>query len=205
MIYYGKQNVNDEDIQSVVEVLRSDFLTQGPMIERFERCVADYCGAKYAVAVTNATSALHIACLAAGLDRGDVLWTSPITFVASANCGRYCGADVDFVDIDIDTYNISVEKLEEKLKDAKQADKLPKVVVPVHMAGQSCDKTYMGIGKGVWFYRAGGCFSWCRGRLYGRQSWLMPILGYGCVQFPSSEDYYYRRGWDGSYEQQGTI
>ncbi|MBE6085506.1 MAG: UDP-4-amino-4,6-dideoxy-N-acetyl-beta-L-altrosamine transaminase [Selenomonas ruminantium] len=139
MIYYGKQNVNDEDIQSVVEVLRSDFLTQGPMIERFERCVADYCGAKYAVAVTNATSALHIACLAAGLDRGDVLWTSPITFVASANCGRYCGADVDFVDIDIDTYNISVEKLEEKLKDAKQADKLPKVVVPVHMAGQSCD------------------------------------------------------------------
>ncbi len=138
MIYYGKQDVNEEDIQSVVEVLRSDFLTQGPMIERFERCVADYCGAKYAVAVTNATSALHIACLAAGLGEGDTLWTSPITFVASANCGRYCGADVDFVDIDINTYNMSVESLEEKLKLAKKNGKMPKIVVPVHMAGQSC-------------------------------------------------------------------
>ncbi len=139
MIYYGKQNINDDDIRTVIEVLRSDFLTQGPAVGRFERCVADYCGAKYAAAVTNATSALHIACLAAGLGPGDILWTSPITFVASANCGRYCGADVDFVDIDIDTYNMSVRALEKKLRQAKEIGKLPKVVVPVHMAGQSCD------------------------------------------------------------------
>ena len=139
MIFYGKQDVNETDIRAVEEVLRSDFLTQGPAIERFERCVADYCGAKYAVAVTNATSALHIACLAAGLGKGDVLWTSPITFVASANCARYCGADVDFVDIDDKTYNMSVTALEEKLRQAEAAGRLPKVVVPVHLAGQSCD------------------------------------------------------------------
>ena len=100
MIYYGKQDVNETDIEAVEAVLRSDFLTQGPAIERFEHRVADYCGAKYSVAVTNATSALHIACLAAGMEKDDILWTSPITFVASANCARYCGSDVDFVDID---------------------------------------------------------------------------------------------------------
>ena len=98
MIFYGKQSIGQSDIDAVVEVLKSDFLTQGPAIEKFEKYVAEYCGVKYAVAVTNATSALHIACLAAGLGKGDVLWTSPITFTASANCGRYCGADVDFVD-----------------------------------------------------------------------------------------------------------
>ncbi len=136
MIFYGKQNIDESDIQAVEEVLRSDFLTQGPAIERFERRVADYCGAKYAVALTNATSALHIACKAAGLGGGDVLWTSPVTFVASANCGRYCGADVDFVDIDDSTYNMSVEALEQKLSHTK---KIPKVVVPVHLAGQSCE------------------------------------------------------------------
>lgn len=135
MIYYGKQSVNEQDIKAVEEVLRSDFLTQGPAIERFERRVADYCGAKYAVAVTNATSALHIACRAAGLSYGDILWTSPITFVASANCGRYCGAKVDFVDIDDATYNMSVDELEKKLATGGR----PKVVVPVHLAGQSCD------------------------------------------------------------------
>lgn len=111
-------------------------MTQGPAIEKFEKYVAEYCGVKYAVAVTNATSALHIACLAAGLGKGDVLWTSPITFTASANCGRYCGADVDFVDIDPSTYNMSVDELEKKLQ--KMAVK-PKVVIPVHLAGQSCD------------------------------------------------------------------
>ena len=100
MIYYGKQSIDEKDINSVIDVLKSDFLTQGPVIENFEKAVAEYCGVKYAVAVTNATSALHIACLAAGLDKGDILWTTPITFTASANCGRYCGADVDFVDID---------------------------------------------------------------------------------------------------------
>lgn len=139
MIYYGRQDINEADIQAVEAVLRSDFLTQGPAIERFEQRVAQYCGVKYAVAVCNATSALHIACLAAGLGRGDLLWTSPITFVASANCARYCGADVDFVDIDENTYNISVPALEQKLQAAKRQGRLPKIVVPVHMAGQSCD------------------------------------------------------------------
>lgn len=136
MIYYGKQNINEEDIKAVENVLRSDFLTQGPAIEKFEKKVADYCGAKYAVAVTNATSALHIGCKAVNLGEGDFLWTSPVTFVASANCGRYCGAGVEFVDIDNDTYNMSVEILEDKLKNSAH---LPKVVIPVHLAGQSCD------------------------------------------------------------------
>lgn len=136
MIYYGKQFIDEQDINAVVEVLKSDFLTQGPVIEKFEKAVAEYCGAKYAVAVTNATSALHIACLAAGLDKGDMLWTSPITFTASANCGRYCGADVDFVDIDDNTYDMSVTALKEKLEKSKTN---PKVVIPVHLAGQSCE------------------------------------------------------------------
>lgn len=141
MIFYGKQSIDQNDIDAVVEVLKSDFLTQGPAIEKFEKCVAEYCGAKYAVAVTSATAALHISCLAAGLGKGDILWTSPITFTASANCGRYCGADVDFVDIDPYTYNMSVAELEKKLQAAAIK---PKVVVPVHLAGQSCemDKIY---------------------------------------------------------------
>ena len=136
MIYYGHQHITEKDIQAVERVLHSDWLTQGPAIESFEKKVANYCGAKYAVAVTNATSALHIACKAADLGEGDVLWTSPITFTASANCGRYCGADVDFVDIDDKTYNMSVAELRHKLETAV---KKPKVVIPVHLAGQSCD------------------------------------------------------------------
>ena len=136
MIYYGKQFIDEQDINAVIEVLKSDFLTQGPVIENFEKAVAEYCGVKYAVAVTNATSALHIACLAAGLDKGDMLWTSPITFTASANCGRYCGSDVDFVDIDDNTYDMSVTALKEKLEKSKIK---PKVVIPVHLAGQSCE------------------------------------------------------------------
>lgn len=136
MIYYGHQHITEKDIQAVERVLHSDWLTQGPAIEAFEKKVANYCRAKYAVAVTNATSALHIACKAAGLGEGDVLWTSPITFTASANCGRYCGADVDFVDIDDKTYNMSVAELRHKLE---AAVKKPKVVIPVHLAGQSCD------------------------------------------------------------------
>ena len=136
MIYYGHQHITEKDIQAVERVLHSDWLTQGPAIEAFEKKVANYCGAKYAVAVTNATSALHIACKAAGLGEGDVLWTSPITFTASANCGRYCGADVDFVDIDDKTYNMSVAELRHKLEIAV---KKPKVVIPIHLAGQSCD------------------------------------------------------------------
>jgi len=139
MIPYGRQSISPSDIQAVVEVLTSNWLTQGPSVPRFERGVADYCEAAYAVAVNSATSALHIACLAAGLGPGDLLWTSPNTFVASANCGLYCGASVDFVDIDPGSYNMSVERLREKLELAERAGRLPKVVVPVHFAGQSCD------------------------------------------------------------------
>ena len=138
MIPYGRQNINDEDIQSVVEVLRSDWLTQGPAVKRFELAMAAYCGAKYAVAVNSATSALHIACLASGLGEGDTLWTSPNTFVASANSGRYCGAAVDFVDIDPRTYNLSVDCLAEKLEQASRQGGLPKVLIPVHFSGQPC-------------------------------------------------------------------
>ncbi|MBI2353867.1 MAG: UDP-4-amino-4,6-dideoxy-N-acetyl-beta-L-altrosamine transaminase [Deltaproteobacteria bacterium] len=139
MIPYGRQSISEADIQAVVEVLKSDWLTQGPAVERFEQTVAHYCGADHAVAVNSATSALHIACLAAGLAPGDILWTSPNTFVASANCALYCGATVDFVDIDPRTYNMSVERLEEKLEQALHSGKLPKVVIPVHFAGQSCE------------------------------------------------------------------
>lgn len=139
MIPYGRQDISEADIEAVVDVLRSDWLTQGPAIERFENEVADYCGARYAVAVCNATAALHIACLAAGLGRADTLWTSPNTFVASSNCALYCGAGVDFVDIDRDSYNMSVVALEEKLEHAARNNRLPKIVVPVHFSGQSCD------------------------------------------------------------------
>jgi UDP-4-amino-4,6-dideoxy-N-acetyl-beta-L-altrosamine transaminase len=144
MIPYGRQDISAADIAAVVETLQSDWLTQGPAIERFEQAVAGYCGAKYAVAVCNATAALHIASLAADLGPGDILWTSPNTFVASANCGLYCGATVDFVDIDPATYNMSVAALEQKLEAAKRDGKLPKVVIPVHFAGQSCDMAAIG-------------------------------------------------------------
>ena len=139
MIPYGKQLISQNDIDSVVRVLQSDFLTQGPQVPLFEKIVSAYCGSKFGVAVNSATSALHIACLALGLGEGDYLWTSPNTFVASANCGLYCGAKVDFVDIDPKTYNLSTKELEKKLIQAKQDNKLPKIVIPVHFAGQSCD------------------------------------------------------------------
>lgn len=139
MIPYGRQNINQADIDAVVEVLKSDFLTQGPVIPQFEKSVSDYVGVKYAYAVNSATSGLHIACMALGLKEGDLVWTSPISFVASANCAKYCGADVDFVDIDPITYNLSVEKIKEKLLEAEKIGKLPKIVIPVHLAGQSCD------------------------------------------------------------------
>src|SRR6056297_1680135 len=139
MIPYGKQDINQEDIDAVVQVLRSDFLTQGPVVPRFEEAVAERVGAKHAIAVNSATSALHIACAALDLGSGDWLWTSPITFVASANCGRYCGAKVDFVDIDPETFNLCPDALERKLTEAEREDRLPKVLVPVHMCGQSPD------------------------------------------------------------------
>jgi UDP-4-amino-4,6-dideoxy-N-acetyl-beta-L-altrosamine transaminase len=140
VIPYGRQDICQADVDAVVEVLRSDFITQGPAVPRFEQAVASRVNAKRAVAVNSATSALHIACLALDLGTGDRLWTVPNTFVASANCGRYCGARVDFVDIDPDTWNVSVPRLREKLVQAKKDARLPKVVVPVHFAGQPTEQ-----------------------------------------------------------------
>lgn len=139
MIKYGRQDISEADIQAVVNVLRSDLLTQGPMVPAFETAVADYCSAEYSVATNSATSALHIACLALGVGHGDIVWTTPITFVASANCALYCGARIDFVDIDPRTYNMSVESLAEKLEHAEKINRLPTVVIPVHLCGQPCD------------------------------------------------------------------
>jgi UDP-4-amino-4,6-dideoxy-N-acetyl-beta-L-altrosamine transaminase len=139
MIPYGRQDVNQADIDAVIAVLQSDFLTQGPAVPAFEKTVADKCGAQHAVAVNSATSALHIACLALDVGKGDIVWTTPTTFVASANCALYCGATVDFVDIDPRTYNMSVERLAEKLALAEKTGKLPKVLIPVHLCGQPCD------------------------------------------------------------------
>jgi UDP-4-amino-4,6-dideoxy-N-acetyl-beta-L-altrosamine transaminase len=139
VIPYGKQDIDQQDIDSVLEVLKSDFLTQGPKVPEFEKALTEHTGANYALAMNSATSALHVACLALGLGEGDWLWTSPVTFVASANCGLYCGAKVDFVDIDPATYNMCPKKLEQKLVAAKANGTLPKVVVPVHLCGQPCD------------------------------------------------------------------
>ena len=139
MIPYGRQEITEDDISEVEKVLRSDLLTQGPIVPKFEKSVASYCNASYAVAVNSATSALHIACISLGLKEDDYLWTSPNTFVASANCARYCGAKVDFVDIDPNTYNISVSALSEKLKSAEKKGTLPKIIVPVHFGGLPCD------------------------------------------------------------------
>lgn len=139
MIPYGRQDISQADIDAVVAVLQSDFLTQGPQVPLFEQTVAKHVGAEHALAVNSATSALHIACLALGLGQGDWLWTTPVTFVASANCGLYCGAQVDFVDIDPRTYNLCPQALEAKLVAAEKEGKLPKVLVAVHLCGQPCD------------------------------------------------------------------
>jgi UDP-4-amino-4,6-dideoxy-N-acetyl-beta-L-altrosamine transaminase len=139
MIPYGRHDISEHDIQAVVDVLRSDFLTQGPVVPRFEEVVSRHVGARHAIAVNSATSALHLACLALGLGPGDWLWTSPVTFVASANCGLYCGAQVDFVDIDPRTYNLCPVALEQKLVQAQRNSRLPKVLVAVHLCGQPCD------------------------------------------------------------------
>ena len=144
MIPYGRQDIRQEDVDEVVATLRSDFLTQGPRVPAFEKAVASAVGAPHCVAVNSATSALHIACLALGLGKGDLLWTSPITFVASANVGHLCGADVDFVDIDPETFNMSAAALAQKLEAAKAAGRLPKVLMPVHMCGQSADMAAIG-------------------------------------------------------------
>lgn len=139
MIPYGCQDISDEDVSAVVEALKSDFLTQGTKVPLFEKIVANYCNSKYGIAVNSATSALHVACLALELGEGDWLWTSPNSFVASANCGLYCGAKIDFVDIDPKTYNLSTDELENKLIQARKENRLPKILVAVHFAGQSCD------------------------------------------------------------------
>ncbi|KQW38237.1 UDP-4-amino-4,6-dideoxy-N-acetyl-beta-L-altrosamine transaminase [Rhizobacter sp. Root404] len=139
MIPYGRQHISEADIEAVVDVLRSDFLTQGPAVPAFERAMCELTGATYGVAVNSATSALHIACMALGLGPGDRLWTVPITFLASANCARYCGADVDFVDIDPATRNIGIEALTKKLELAERQNSLPKILVPVHFTGRPCD------------------------------------------------------------------
>lgn len=139
MIPYGRQHITEDDIAAVTAVLRSDYLTQGPAVPTFEQAVAAHCGVAHAIAVSNATAALHIACLALEVGPGDLVWTTPITFVASANCALYCGAEVDFVDIDARTWNLDVEALAVKLAQAASAGRLPKVVVPVHLCGQPCD------------------------------------------------------------------
>ena len=139
MIPYGKQEITSDDIDSVVNVLQSDFLTQGPQVPIFEKSVKDLVGVQHSIALNSATSALHVACMALGLSKGDILWTTPVTFVASANCGLYCRAKVDFVDIDPNSYNISLDALEKKLISSKMKGKLPKVVVVVHLCGQPCD------------------------------------------------------------------
>lgn len=139
LIPYGKQDISQADIDAVIDVLKSDWLTQGPTVPAFEDSIAAYCDANYATATSSATSALHIACLSLGVSEGDIVWTSPISFVASANCVLYCGAKVDFVDIDLNTGNMCPIELEKKLLTAKENNQLPKVVIPVHLAGQSCD------------------------------------------------------------------
>ena len=138
-IPYGRQDISESDLSAVDEVLRSDWLTQGPNVSKFEKSLCDYTGATHSFAVSNGTAALHIACLALGVGAGDLVWTSPNTFTASANCALYCGADVDFVDIDPVTLNMSTELLEQKLVEAEKKGRLPKVVIAVHFAGQSCD------------------------------------------------------------------
>jgi UDP-4-amino-4,6-dideoxy-N-acetyl-beta-L-altrosamine transaminase len=175
-IPYGHQDVTAEDIQAVTDVLRSDWLTQGPAVPRFETAVSEYCGAAHAVAVNSATSALHIACLALGLGPGDLLWTSANTFVASANCGLYCGAEVDFVDIDPVTHNMSVAALARKLAGAKATGKLPKVVVAVHFSGLSCDmQAIFALSREYGFHLIEDASHAVGGRYQGR-----PI---GCCQY----------------------
>ena len=139
MIPYGRQDISEQDISAVLDVLKSDFLTQGPQVPTFEKRIIDFTGSKFALAMNSATSALHVACIALGVKEGDIVWTSPITFVASANCALYCGAKVDFVDIDEQSYNLCPAKLEEKLIQAEKVGTLPKVVIPVHLTGQSCE------------------------------------------------------------------
>ncbi len=144
-IPYGRQDISEQDVEAVMAVLRSDWITQGPAIEHFEHAVANYCEVRYAVAVSSSTAALHIACLAADVGSGELVWTSPNTFVASANCSLYCNAEIDFVDIDSRTYNLSVDALSQKIKAAEKDGNLPTVLIPVHLAGQSCEMAQIAV------------------------------------------------------------
>ena len=139
MIPYGRQEITEDDIASVVEVLKSDFLTQGKVVPAFEKKISEYTGAQYALAINSATSGLHLACLAIGVGPNDIVWTSPVTFVASSNCALYCGAKIDFIDINPSTFNLCIDNLKHKLEHAKKENALPKVIIPVHLTGQSCD------------------------------------------------------------------
>lgn len=139
MIPYGRQDINQDDIDAVIEVLKSDWLTQGPKVQDFELKVAQHCDVEHAIACNSATSALHIACLALEIGPDDIVWTSPVSFVASSNCALYCGASIDFVDIDTQTGNMSIQALTKKLEQSKSENKLPKAIIPVHLAGQPCD------------------------------------------------------------------
>ena len=139
MIPYGRQEITEDDIASVVEVLKSDFLTQGQVVPAFEKKISEYTGAQYALAINSATSGLHLACLAIGVGPNDIVWTSPVTFVASSNCALYCGAKIDFIDINPSTFNLCIDNLKHKLEHAKKENALPKVIIPVHLTGQSCD------------------------------------------------------------------
>jgi len=145
VIPYARQSISKQDINAVVEVLQSDYLTQGPVVPAFEDAVADLVGAKHAIAGNSATSMLHVACLALGVTTGDRVWTAPNSFVASANCALYCNAEIDFVDIDSETFNMSPVALATKLEEAKKSNTLPKVIIPVHMGGQSCDMQSIGL------------------------------------------------------------
>ena len=168
-IPYGRQKITEEDIKSVIDTLNSDYLTQGPKIESFEKEVNKYLGSKYSIAVNSATSALHIACMALGLKKGENLWTSPITFVASANCARYCNANVDFVDIDIETGLMSIDKLKKKLAIAKENNSLPKILVPVHLAGASCNMEEIYILSKTYGFEIVEDASHCFGAEYKKQ------------------------------------
>ncbi len=175
-IPYGKQNITAGDIAAVMEVLASDWLTQGPRVPEFEKTVARYCGAHHGIAVNSGTSALHLACLALGIGPGDLVWTSPLTFVASANCALYCGADVDFVDIDPETGNLCPEALAAKLEDSRRLGVLPKVVIPVHLCGQSCDmKSIHALAKEYGFHIIEDACHALGGQYLGRAT--------GCCQY----------------------
>ena len=205
MIPYGRQSVDQADIDAVVEVLKSDWLTQGPTLERFEVVMAERCEAGFAVAVCNATAALHIACLAAGLGQGDWLWTSPNTFLASANCGRYCGADVNFVDIDPLTWNLDTDALARKLEVAESTGTLPKVLVAVAFSGQSCDmRAISELARRYGFVVIEDASHAVGARLCRATGRLRRIRGHDGVQFSSGQNRDHRRRRHGADQQPQT-